>query len=749
MSTFGEGGLEGIQTMGIVNSLKTGNVILDMVFAMVIPLAIGMVLGWVSKIQEHIGQINWMKFFEKKVDCHERIIKHSTMTSTYSTIDLDGDSQNEVLIKAITLYLDHKELLKLDVAELELRQIGEDTRKNNYYYYYNNDQNSTTLADTLSKYKVTKKPLKNLWLCVGNFGGGKEKHQVNLMVREERENVDQNGQSTGASQQRREFLLHFRSEGKDAIDDFIDKAYKWYLDQLRTLEDDSRYMYELTSAGKGGDGEDSGSSTNHSYKRYQLSDEKTFDSLFFKQKETILGIVNNFTNKTGKYAIKGYPNKLGLLLHGPPGTGKTSLIKALAQRTGRSIVNVPLARISTNAELASLFFDSKYSVEGESVPVNLAFKDVIFVMEDVDAVSKVVRRRDGKKTAEVTYTENVDLPITKSMWRMLLESTNSDCQELVKFLVEKSERLKSASKDPSNLSSATKRMLSLPGLSVIGESGNNESVSKISSEALENAQKLMNDQRAADDFLGSQAKILKQMLDGGAEITDQFVDDLLGLPISGTTTPEQFFSLKKPSLSRNVSYKKQYGEEGGMVVEDEKEGALLEKVKQMSMMPSEFGEGPKMEGFGSDGKGMYGSGMSAWKAKKDELNLSGLLNVLDGVVDTPGRMLVMTTNHPEMLDPALIRPGRIDKKLYLGYLGCNEMVQMIEHYFQTILDDSQATRIKVAVEEPPALKFTPAEVEQLACEYEEVEEMIIAIEEKKQLKIQQGSKSVNEIVHHS
>ena len=38
---------------------------------------------------------------------------------------------------------------------------------------------------------------------------------------------------------------------------------------------------------------------------------------------------------------------------------------------------------------------------------------------------------------------------------------------------------------------------------------------------------------------------------------------------------------------------------------------------------------------------------------------AGLLNVLDGVVDTPGRILIMTSNHPEILDPALIRPGKL------------------------------------------------------------------------------------------
>ena len=122
---------------------------------------------------------------------------------------------------------------------------------------------------------------------------------------------------------------------------------------------------------------------------------------------------------------------------------------------------------------------------------------------------------------------------------------------------------------------------------------------------------------------------------------------------------------------------------------------------------------------------------SSWKAKVDELNLTGLLNVLDGVVDTPGRMLVMTSNHPEMLDPALIRPGRIDKKLFLGHLRYEDLVCMMEHYFQTALTEHQVQRLKLAVDGEPSLKLTPAQVEQMACEFEEVEDMIDAIEKKK------------------
>ncbi len=44
------------------------------------------------------------------------------------------------------------------------------------------------------------------------------------------------------------------------------------------------------------------------------------------------------------------------------------------------------------------------------------------------------------------------------------------------------------------------------------------------------------------------------------------------------------------------------------------------------------------------------------------LTFSGLLNALDGLVSTDGVVTVMTTNHIDRLDPALIRAGRVDRR---------------------------------------------------------------------------------------
>ncbi|PTB67185.1 hypothetical protein BBK36DRAFT_1118297 [Trichoderma citrinoviride] len=58
--------------------------------------------------------------------------------------------------------------------------------------------------------------------------------------------------------------------------------------------------------------------------------------------------------------------------------------------------------------------------------------------------------------------------------------------------------------------------------------------------------------------------------------------------------------------------------------------------------------------------GVDGSTGPATASGGGRLSLSGLLNILDGVASQEGRLLIMTTNHIEKLDKALIRPGRVD-----------------------------------------------------------------------------------------
>lgn len=64
-----------------------------------------------------------------------------------------------------------------------------------------------------------------------------------------------------------------------------------------------------------------------------------------------------------------------------------------------------------------------------------------------------------------------------------------------------------------------------------------------------------------------------------------------------------------------------------------------------------------------------------------KLSLSGLLNALDGLGASEGRLLFMTTNHPGRLDPALIRPGRIDRNIEIGLLGAEDVGRMVSRFF--------------------------------------------------------------------
>jgi chaperone BCS1 len=68
--------------------------------------------------------------------------------------------------------------------------------------------------------------------------------------------------------------------------------------------------------------------------------------------------------------------------------------------------------------------------------------------------------------------------------------------------------------------------------------------------------------------------------------------------------------------------------------------------------------------------------------KSTGISLSTFLNVLDGVQTPEGSVFIMTTNHPEKLDSALIRPGRCDVVETLGLMSKHEQIKLSGLFFE-------------------------------------------------------------------
>lgn len=70
------------------------------------------------------------------------------------------------------------------------------------------------------------------------------------------------------------------------------------------------------------------------------------------------------------------------------------------------------------------------------------------------------------------------------------------------------------------------------------------------------------------------------------------------------------------------------------------------------------------------------------------LSLSGLLNALDGVAASEGRILFATTNHLERLDPALSRPGRMDVWVEFRNASKWQAELLFRNFFPSTDDDN-------------------------------------------------------------
>lgn len=179
------------------------------------------------------------------------------------------------------------------------------------------------------------------------------------------------------------------AELKTFTEDLRQKHLMYLADlDAKKKKNNVKYMYIYGEPGPDKNGDDGDLNS------YALETTRSFDNVFFEQKEQLLSQLDFFTNNHAWYRRVGSPYTLGICLSGPPGTGKTSCIKAIAERTKRNIVIISLRHVKSYKDLIAVFSGSGYGRHGTT-------SQDIFVIEDIDCVDRadVIMAQDGSTVA--------------------------------------------------------------------------------------------------------------------------------------------------------------------------------------------------------------------------------------------------------------------------------------------------------------------------------------------------------------
>lgn len=339
---------------------------------------------------------------------------------------------------------------------------------------------------------------------------------------------------------------------------------------------------------------------------------RKFKNVIGPQARQIKSRVEFFKNNKKWYDDKGIPYTLGLLLSGPPGGGKTSTIKCVANEMRRHIINVKLTDCITKTQMENLFFNENITVvvNGRNETYKIPLDKRLYVFEDVDCQNSdiVLDRELISNEISVEEIKGED-DATGGYTNVLFNDTPVSATSQNK---------------PSKMPEKKSEFAPWSDLSTIANYQNYQSILRENVFSPEEKEK---------------QKQAKEKLKG-------------------------VFSMYEKTNNKTQPQKKADNE-------------TLEK-----RVPSE------------------------------KLSLSCLLNIFDGILETPGRIIIMTSNYPKKLDRALIRPGRID--LICEFTKCNH--DMIVELFEAFYDVSLSDEERMAITSTQEYQYTPAELTKIMFE---------------------------------
>lgn len=394
--------------MNIFSQIKTGYLLLDMLISSMIMLYLPTLFNRCKHMFKDIS--NYLLYYNSNKLTLEgmRSINISWNTRTQNIFS--------TRFRALWYHIQSTQNLNKDIHSIK-EYPSSDNKRDEYDEKdsdeYNKIENDIFIVNQNKSFKLEQ----DIWCRV-------------RLIEEEMERKDRGREQQSNKFERIIIEIYSKNKSVDNLKKYIDTIADNYIQELYNSRHGKLFIYSLGGFRNKGDKD----MIVPIWDECRFKSARRFNTIFFDQKQMLLDKIDFFENNKDWYEEEGHPYTMGIALHGPPGTGKTSVIKCIANQLKRHLIVIPLSKIKTQTQFNKCFFDNEYN--HKNAKNNIGFENKIIVFEDLDCMSDIILERKKEKNAVQNSNSETNTVSKDELLKTIKEGMNPDnCKsEFVSYL---------------------------------------------------------------------------------------------------------------------------------------------------------------------------------------------------------------------------------------------------------------------------------------------------------------------------